>query len=86
MSDIGELYDGLREHSQQKRARNREDSARVLTSKGVPFTQHNAGAHLVVTVGEQVVDFWPGTGKWITRGKARFEGRGVFRLLAYIGK
>lgn len=41
-------------------------------------------SHLIVTgSGWELVDFWPGTGKWIARDTKR-KGRGVFNLLKYI--
>ena len=70
--------------SQARRADNREKSAAILTERGVQFESKNMGAHLIVSHGEHVVDFWPGTGKYIQRGGAR-QGRGVFNLLKVIG-
>lgn len=32
-------------------------------------------------MGDLVVDFWPGTGKYITRGAKSKTGRGVFNML-----
>ena len=43
---------------QQKRAKNREDSAQMLRDAGVQFLENNNGAHLIVTVGEHVFDFF----------------------------
>lgn len=79
----------MRQHSRLKRADNRESSARLLASKGYDFTVHNLGAHLVVGHRGVVVDFWPGTGKWIVRQRGLPEwwnpgwdsGRGVFPLI-----
>ena len=79
MSDIGEMWAAQREASQAKRASNREQSARLLASTGIPFVSRNGGAHLIV--GEPpFADFWPGTGKFIERGSNR-SGRGVKNLL-----
>lgn len=68
-----------RTDSQLRREANRVNSAAVLTKVGLKFTSHNYGAHLIITVGDTVVDFWPGTGKYVVRGGA--TGRGVFNLL-----
>jgi len=39
---------------------------------------------LIVTgVGWELIDFWPGTGKWIARD-TKLKGRGVFNLLKYV--
>lgn len=84
MSEMGELFKALREDSIERKAQNRERSARLLQERGVQFTEHNCGAHLVVTVGEKVADFWPGTGKYRVRGTTRYR-RGVFNLLRDLG-
>ena len=65
---------------QEKRAKNREDSARLLQEAGVPFTPMNDGAHLIVTWRGHVFDFWPGTGLWMMRGSTQ-RHRGVRKLL-----
>lgn len=59
---------------------NRESSAIVLRRHGVPFLSKNDGAHLIVGNPPEV-DFWPGTGLWITRDDTKQQGRGVFNLL-----
>lgn len=79
-SDTAELYDGMAEHSKNKRARNRERSAALLIDRGVKFETRNAGAHLIVTTKYGLVDFWPGAGKFMPRAAGK-SGRGVFNLL-----
>ena len=69
------------EGHKEKTARNRESSARLLRDRGIAFTAHNRGAHLVVTHAGRTADFWPGTGKWIFRGMPGYEGRGVRNLV-----
>lgn len=64
-----------------RRASNRHNSPQILTAHGIDFETKNAGAHLIVRLGDLVVDFWPGTGKYITRGANSKTGRGVFNLL-----
>lgn len=79
MGDMGEIFDGMRRRSEEKRASNRENSAQILAQYGIEFESKNIGAHLIVKHAGKIVDFWPGTGKWIVRdGK---QGRGVSRLL-----
>jgi hypothetical protein len=75
---------GWKGESQARRADNRESSAAILAEHGVAFERKNMGAHLVVSHAGHVVDFWPGTGKYIPRGVLR-PGRGVFNLLKAIG-
>ena len=71
--------------SKAKRASNRGNSAELLRAAGVEFESKNGGAHLIVTQGGMVFDFWPGTGKWCQRGTADYQ-RGVFSLLARLGR
>lgn len=75
---------GWKGESQARRADNRAGSADMLQELGVSFERNNMGAHLIVSHDGKVVDFWPGTGKYIPRGFGR-PGRGVFNLLKLIG-
>ena len=83
MSEIGEIFNGLRAIRQQKRSDNREASASLLSRAGVVFEPKNHGAHLIVLAGPLVVDFWPGTGLWIVRG-ATERRRGVRKLIDFV--
>lgn len=69
---------------QEKRRANRKSSGTILSENNVPFDSHNGGAHLVVRLNNFVVDFWPGTGKYIVRGSNTYK-RGIFRMLRDIG-
>jgi hypothetical protein len=71
-----------RESSQDKRAYNRENSNRLLRENGYQFEEKNGAAHLIVQTMRGIVDFWPGTGKFIFR-ESRLEGRGVFNLMQH---
>ncbi len=83
MSEEVEVFQCLKQESQQRRAGNRENSAKILSDNGISFESKNLGAHLIVHGHSVTVDFWPGTGKFIVRkGKT---GRGVFNLLKYPG-
>ena len=75
---MGDDFNAMRKAGQEKRARNRESSARLLEARGIRFESKNHGAHLVV---EGRIDFWPGTGKWIERGSNK-KGRGVKGVIA----
>lgn len=83
--DISAMFRARRERSMQKRANNREFSTQLLTDKGIPFTSHNAGVHLIVA---EKWNFWPGTGLWAERkgkpGRPPREGRGVHKLIHLI--
>jgi hypothetical protein len=80
--DIGDVWRAHRQASQDKRASNREESARLLAIAGITFSSKNSGAHLVVTAGLKTIDFWPGTGLWQERG-AKKGRRGVQSLIQH---
>lgn len=79
-SDMGLAFNALKKERQAKRAQNRESSPAVLRAAGVDFTEHNGGAHLVVSHGGVTADFWPGTGLWKFRSTG-IKGRGVRALV-----
>lgn len=84
MGDEGDYWHDVKpvmqEESKQRRASNRERSASLLDSEGVKYLTKNAGAHLIVEGRDETVDFWPGTGLFITR-RTKKRGRGVRNLL-----
>ena len=83
MSDLSETYKAMREHSQEKRAKNREFAINYLLDNDVDFGTRNGGVHLMVECGVSgIIDFWPGTGKWIERGGK--TGRGIKTMVKYI--
>jgi hypothetical protein len=85
-SESSEMFRELRKQSQKKRAHNREASAKLLEVKGIPFDRKNHGAHLIVTASNgHIIDFWPGTGRWISRKRGK-RGFGVRNLIAFIEK
>lgn len=89
MGDMGDHWRDVRpamqERSRQKRASNRESSAKRLAAEGIDFETKNDGAHLIVTANGRTVDFWPGTGLWIERG-TQGQKRGVQRLINELKK
>lgn len=84
---MGELFTPHKKARQEKRRQNLEYSTQLLRDRGVAFTSHSDGVHLIV-VGRW--DFWPSTGKWKERkteaGKKLREGRGVRELLTKIAE
>ena len=74
-----EMWRAVRDQSQEKRANNREFSAKLLRDNSINFESKNNGAHLII---DNKVDFWPGTGKWIVRNGRK--GRGVKNLMKWI--
>ncbi|WP_368640437.1 hypothetical protein ABRZ04_04280 [Castellaniella ginsengisoli] len=89
MGDMGDYWrdvkPDMKERSQRKRAANRKSGATILHAAGVPFESKNGGAHLIVQARDHVVDYWPGTGKWATRGhQFTLVGRGIAGLMQHI--
>lgn len=87
MSDdesLGDYFRDVRSIKQQKRESNRTHGAELLKLYGIAFTEKNDGAHLIVRHDDKVVDYWPGTGKFIFR-QGNNKGRGVFTLLKRLG-
>jgi len=84
MSGMADDFNAMRQDSQQRRAFNRESSKQILEHHLVQYQNRNGGAHLIVSHNDRVVDFWPGTGKWMARD-FDVSGRGVFPLLKYLG-
>ena len=82
-TEITEMWRAVRHMRQEKRADNREQSTKMLEEKDVDLEVKNMGTHLIVRHCGKVVDFWPGTGKWIDRTGPK--GRGIRGLLKYIG-
>jgi hypothetical protein len=73
------------EASKQKRAQNREMSAKILTHVGISYESKNQGAHLILSAGDKVINFWPGTGLWVIRGSKK-QHRGIRHLIAHVKK
>ena len=82
MSDTIEDFRTLTQIGQAKRKRNRAFSPQMLTDEGISYEEKNGGAHLIVNHDGRTVDFWPGTGKWISRSGG--DGRGVKNLIALL--
>ncbi|PHS64367.1 MAG: hypothetical protein COB09_08310 [Thalassobium sp.] len=82
MGDMGEIFNAMREDSKKRREANRANAPQILTDAGIEYESKNHGAHLIVTGSNCLIDFWPGTGKWISRnGK---KARGVRSLIKHI--
>ena len=85
MGDEGDYWRDVRPHmieaSKKKRASNREQARMTLLKSGIRYDYKNNGAHLVVYGPNGIIDFWPGTGKYISRDK-HHKGRGIRHVLA----
>ena len=83
MSEIADVNHVINEKRKQKRMSNRIHSAGMLKSAGIVFDVRNEGAHLIVESTEGLIDFWPGTGRWIVR-KSGFKEYGVRNLIKFV--
>jgi hypothetical protein len=76
---------GWEQESKERRARNRQMSAQMLTAHRIDFESKNDGSHLVITLHDRIIDFWPGTGSFTDR-KTNNTGRGARNLVRKIAK
>jgi len=83
MGDMGEGWAEWREEKQKKKRSNMAASTAMLTGAGVPFQSHNSGVHLVLSKGEELIDFWPSTGLWWVRGTSN-KRRGIQKLIQHM--
>ena len=92
-SEVSDALVVFRKAKQNKRRRNAEKSKKILDDREVPYVVMNKGYHVVILddEGNPLFDFWPSTGKYLSRERATsfkqsrapclHEGRGVFNLL-----
>jgi len=82
MGDVGDDMNAWKEQKKERKAINRESSAQWLKDRDIFFEPKNGGAHLIVEGKECYIDFWPGTGKWISRcGRKGFGVSGLVRFI-----
>lgn len=83
MGEMIEVFKDLTRDRQSRAAQMRRLIPEELKRRGIVFTTHNEGAHLIVETNHGLVDYWPGTGKWKARDGVR--GHGLDGLVAYMG-
>ena len=83
MGEMIEVFQAVKRLNQSHAAQMRQLIPEELKRRGIVFTTHNEGAHPIVETNHGLVDYWPGTGKWVAREGAR--GYGLDGLLAYMG-
>lgn len=80
--DMKAVFRAMDERSKEKRAENRDNALEILTEAGISFSSHNDGAHLIVTGKHESFDFWPGTGRWMSRSGGKLGASfGIFNLI-----
>lgn len=83
MSDMIDMYRGMKVMDQERRADRREDALEHLKLHKINGTVNNGGAHLIIKHGDSVIDFWPGTDKFMVRGGKRQYG--INTLCKFLG-
>lgn len=82
MSDTIDDYRALKQFRQAEAATKRAEAPDWLRRLNVDFTEHNGGAHIVITVGLAIIDFWPGNDRWRVRPyKSSFGRKALQRVI-----
>lgn len=84
MSDMGELFREWSKEKSEKKKSNMQFSTEKLVELGVNFEKKAGGVHLIINHGGHVVDFWPSTGKYKFRSRAKYC-RGLRKLIKELG-
>lgn len=82
MNEETELGAAYKEQQKQERAKRRAQAEQQLKDRGINYTVHNDGAHIVIEEGGATFDFWPGTVRW--RMRPHKSQYGVPKLLSAI--
>lgn len=78
---VMEEYDVYYSNNKKTKAYNRDRAQVILKECGIYFTIYNDGSHLLVEGWDELIDFWPGTGKWIARN-CNIQGTDINELLS----
>lgn len=79
MGDMAEIFNAYKEGRKVKKRNNKKESTELLIKHDIKFTSKNNGSHLIVEGLFGPIDFWPSTGRFITRNGRK--GRGVRKLI-----
>lgn len=82
MSETTGMYRALHELNKQVKRKRTNDAPNKLAAAGLTFSDKNMGAHLIVSTGSGIVDFWPANEAWIPRGSGTRQ-YGIDELIAY---
>jgi len=77
---MGEVFNEWKKDKQAKKRSNERSSTNMLLDMGIEFESKNSGNHLVVGCGDTKIDFWPSTGRFISRD-GKHDARGINNLL-----
>lgn len=81
MNEVTEMWKVWKKMKQSAATQRRVLGPEALVQKGISFSTHNGGAHLILDTKIGFIDFWPGTTKWKTREVPIQTGHGLAKLL-----
>lgn len=68
-----------------ERKKTKEANWELIERSGLKFTEHNNGSHIMLHVGERIIDVWPSTNKWMDKTQHKWRvNRGVPELIDHL--
>lgn len=80
MGDMGDVFRAMRDSRKEINRARFENIHANLSSIGFDYEIKNEGHHVIFTVGKVKFDFWPSTGKFMSRNNGK-RGVGLNRLI-----
>ena len=84
MSESSEDWAAYKAQQKLERAQRRASGEQQLKNRGIKYTVHNDGAHIVIEEGGAIFDYWPGNTRW--RMRPYRSDFGVDKLIAAINQ
>lgn len=84
MNEETELWAAYKAQQKLERAERRASAEQQLKDRGINYTVHNGGAHIVIEEGGAIFDYWPGNTRW--RMRPQKSDFGVGKLFAAIAQ
>jgi hypothetical protein len=82
MNDVTEDWAAYKAQQKLARADRRASAEQQLKNRGINYTMHNGGAHIVIKEGGAIFDYWPGNTRWRMRpGKSQFGEHKLFAAI-----
>lgn len=74
MSELGDIFNALREKQREFNRKRHAKSLEKLKEAGIEYTELNHGLHLRIYAHNHRIDFWPTTGRWKTDAGGKMYG------------
>ena len=84
MSEIIEGFKLQRQLRQEEQRNKKQDNTQRLRDEGITFSTKNDGNHLIIIIGQELISFYPSTGKWLVHSQRSKTVYGIESLLDYI--